>query len=103
LKIARIQAKEGVQQRAACLPARYAGRVLVNAFNSDGNWTGPIENRNVTGHSAEYDNSRLRDAAVAIVDHEVIGTPESQCTGRKIKLSLDRGQCRRQIAGLFLP
>jgi hypothetical protein len=33
----------------------------------------------------------------------VIGTPESQCTGRKIKLSLDRGQCRRQIAGLFLP
>jgi hypothetical protein len=29
-----LKAKEGIQQRAACLPARYAGRVLVNAFNS---------------------------------------------------------------------
>jgi hypothetical protein len=26
-----------------------------------------------------------------------IGTPESQCTGRKIKLSLDRGHCRSSL------
>jgi hypothetical protein len=59
-----LKANEGVQQRTACLPARYESF----AFNSDDNWTGLIKNRKVTGHSAEYDNSRLRDAAVAVED-----------------------------------
>src|SRR5829696_3969498 len=75
---------------------------LINAFNSDGDWTGPIKNRNVTHHPAEQDDPGLRDAAGAVVDDEVIGTPKSQCPGREIKWSLEGGQGRRQIAGLFL-
>ena len=42
------------------------------------------------------------NAAVAVIDHKLIGAPESQCTGREIQLPHDRGQGRTQIAGLLL-
>ena len=89
--------------RACEAPGGFAGgKVSFSAFNVDGDRTGPIKDRDVIRHSAEQDNPGLRNAAVAIIDHKVIGTPQSQCTGREIELPLDRGQRRRQIAGFFL-
>src|SRR4051794_10958771 len=73
---------------------------LIEAFNSDGDRTGPIKNRHVARHSAEQDDPGLRDAAAAVVDHEVIGTPESERPGREIESPLDVRQGRREIAGL---
>src|SRR5918994_554234 len=43
-----------------------------------------------------------RGPAVPVVDDEVIGAPESERPGREVELSLDRGQGRRQVAGLLL-
>src|SRR5215204_2877213 len=88
----------------ACKSCWRSGRrhVSFEVFNADGDRTRVIKNRNVIGHAAEQDNPRLRNAAGAVVDDKVIGTPESECAGGEIKLPLDRGQGRRQIAGLFL-
>ena len=67
-------------------------KISFDAFNADGDRTGPIKNRNVIGYSAKQDNPRLRDTAVAIVDDEVIGAPESQRAGREIELAVDCGK-----------
>ena len=68
----------------------------------DGDLTGPIKNRNVTRHLAEQDEPRLRDAAAAIVDDEVVGAPQPERPGREIELPLEAGQGQREIPGLFL-
>jgi hypothetical protein len=74
----------------------------MDAFDSDGDLTGPIKNRNVTRHLAEQDDPRLRDAAAAIVDDEVVGAPQPERPGREIELPLEAGQGQREIPGLFL-
>jgi hypothetical protein len=48
------------------------GRTSSDAFYSDGYWTGPIKNRNVTSHSPEQNDPRLRHASAAVVDDKVI-------------------------------
>jgi len=45
----------------------------------------------VTRRSAEHDNPRLGNAAVTVVDDEVIGAPEPERSGREVELPL----CRR--------
>src|SRR4051794_37906424 len=81
------------QGRLRCASRNSASaRTSSGAFYSDGDGTRPIEDRNVARRAAEQDDPRLRHAAVTVVDHEVIGAPEPQCTGREIQLPRDGGQ-----------
>ena len=41
---------------------------------------------------AEDRDPRLRDTPLAIVDHEVIRAPQSQCTHREVQLPWNLGQ-----------
>jgi hypothetical protein len=80
-----------------------AGRkVSFDAFNADAERTWSIKDGDVIGYPAEQDDSRLRNAAIAVVDDEVIGAPKSQRSRREMELPLYRWRRRRQIAGLFL-
>jgi hypothetical protein len=46
-------------------------------FNTDGDRAGPIKHRNLVDHFAKQNNPWLRHIAVSVVNHEVIGTPET--------------------------
>src|SRR4051795_6845712 len=78
------------------------GRILMRAFDLNGNRTGLVEHRNVAAHLSKDDDSRLRDLTVAVVDDEVIRSPKPQRALREA--SLPRGFRQRcgQPAGLFL-
>src|SRR3954452_21045568 len=78
------------------------GRILMRAFDLNGNRTGLVEHRNVTAHLSKDDDSRLRDLTVAVVDDEVIRSPKPERALRKA--SLPRGFRQRcgEIPGLFL-
>src|SRR4051812_34056956 len=78
------------------------GCASFRTLKPDGDGTGTVEDRNIARHVAEDDDARLGNTAAAIVDHEVIGTPEAECSGRKIPLPHVRRQGGGQIAGLFL-
>src|SRR3954447_7560412 len=52
-----------------------------HAPDANGHGAGAIKDRSAADYAAEQNDSGLRDAAVAVVDHEMIGAPESECTG----------------------
>ena len=71
-------------------------------LDADSDRTGAIKNRNIARHLAEDHDARLWDATAAVVDDEMIRSPEAERTGRKIALQCDFRKRRRQVAGFLL-
>ena len=81
----------------------YPRRLQAAVFDADCDWTGAVENRDVAGHFAEYDDPGRRDLPAGLVKDEVIGTPQGESSGCKAALPRNFRQGRRQVSRLLLP
>src|SRR3954447_5767859 len=68
----------------------------------DLNRPGPVKDRDVTGHLPEDDDARLRYAAVAVIDYEMVLAPKSKRAFGESGLPWRRRKRRRKLPGLFL-
>lgn len=66
----------------------------------DRSWA--VEDRNISCHLPEDNNARRGNAATAIIDYEMIGTPQAERTDREVSLSCKLRQGGGQVSRLFL-
>jgi len=67
---------------------------LVYMLDANGNRTRAVEDRNIARHLAEDDDARLRDAATAVIDNKMVGTPKPKRSCCEILLPDDLWQRR---------